>query len=357
MIVHTRGAYKEKNGGPWQDRFWSMSKPDDRSWYDNFFTRAVSLSSRVQTKMKSGLYEYVIVHTILPPSQVSVWIELGGKLKWRPLNFLDTMTWCIQAPFSYDSNNQWEQQQQQQQQQLQQQQAHNVIIAFKKNKKQWQNSEEENNWWKQNSLKSLELKKKKRRKKKTTIEAIEKWKETMLVPYTYHSRLGRETMSTDRFLRRATCHHQMLFQRRFKLTLFSKQTSFLKMMSMNTLKFIHWLHIVLAKDLLINSDQEVVHQKWFSSTYLQTWSTEGREVAEDRTSWPAQQVTKDTYLRMHSFHQARRCYHRFQTHFLLSLSISDSVSHLLSCQKKKKKKKKKRKFIALHCSSTRAHHY
>ena len=161
----------------------------------------------------------------------------------------------------------------------------------------------------------------------------------MLVPYTYHSRLGRETMSTDRFLRRATCHHQMLFQRCFKLTLFSKQTSFLKMMSMNTLKFIHWLRIVLAKDLLINSDQEVVHQKWFSSTYLQTWLTEGREVAEDRTSWPAQQVTKDTYLRMHSFHQARRCYHRFQTHFLLSLSISDSVSHLLSCQKKKKKKK------------------
>ena len=159
-------------------------------------------------------------------------------------------------------------------------------------------------------------------------------------------------MSTGRFLRRATCHHQMLFQQRFKLTLFSKQTSFLKMMSMNTLKFIPWLRIVLAKDLLINSDQEVLHHKWFSSTYLRTWLTEGREDAEDRTSWPAQQVTKDTYLRMHSFHQARRCYHRFQTHFLLSLSISDSVSHFLSCQKKKR-----RKFIPLHCSSTRAHHY
>ena len=32
----------------------------------------------------------------------------------------------------------------------------------------------------------------------------------------------------------------------------------------------------LAKDLPINSDQKVEHQKWFSSTYLQTWWTEDR---------------------------------------------------------------------------------
>ena len=30
--------------------------------------------------------EYVIVHIILPPSPVILWIELGGKPKWPPLN-------------------------------------------------------------------------------------------------------------------------------------------------------------------------------------------------------------------------------------------------------------------------------
>ena len=37
--------------------------------------------------MKWGLCEYVIVHTILPPSPVMLWIEMGGKLKKTPLNF------------------------------------------------------------------------------------------------------------------------------------------------------------------------------------------------------------------------------------------------------------------------------
>ena len=36
---------------------------------------------------ESGLCEYVIAHTILPPSAVILWIELGGKSKWLPLNF------------------------------------------------------------------------------------------------------------------------------------------------------------------------------------------------------------------------------------------------------------------------------
>ena len=34
-----------------------------------------------------GLCVYVIVHTILPPSPVVLWIDLGGKPKWLPLNF------------------------------------------------------------------------------------------------------------------------------------------------------------------------------------------------------------------------------------------------------------------------------
>ena len=36
---------------------------------------------------KWGLCDYAIVHTKLPPSPVILWIELGGKLKWLPLNF------------------------------------------------------------------------------------------------------------------------------------------------------------------------------------------------------------------------------------------------------------------------------
>ena len=38
-------------------------------------------------RSKWDLCEYVIVHTILPPSPVILWIELGGKPKWLPLNF------------------------------------------------------------------------------------------------------------------------------------------------------------------------------------------------------------------------------------------------------------------------------
>ena len=34
-----------------------------------------------------GLCQYVTVHTILPPSPVILWVELGGKPKWLPLNF------------------------------------------------------------------------------------------------------------------------------------------------------------------------------------------------------------------------------------------------------------------------------
>ena len=34
-----------------------------------------------------GLWAYVVVHTILPPSPVILWKELGGKPKWLPLNF------------------------------------------------------------------------------------------------------------------------------------------------------------------------------------------------------------------------------------------------------------------------------
>ena len=37
--------------------------------------------------MGAVLYEYVIVHTKLPPSPVILQIELGGKTKWLPLSF------------------------------------------------------------------------------------------------------------------------------------------------------------------------------------------------------------------------------------------------------------------------------
>ena len=36
---------------------------------------------------KWGLSAYVIVHTMLPPSPVILWTELGGKPKWLPLSF------------------------------------------------------------------------------------------------------------------------------------------------------------------------------------------------------------------------------------------------------------------------------
>ena len=36
--------------------------------------------------MMMGLCEYVIVHTILGGSPVILWISLGGKPKWLPLN-------------------------------------------------------------------------------------------------------------------------------------------------------------------------------------------------------------------------------------------------------------------------------
>ena len=38
-------------------------------------------------KQRWGLRDYVIVHTILPPSPVILRIELGGKTKWLPLSF------------------------------------------------------------------------------------------------------------------------------------------------------------------------------------------------------------------------------------------------------------------------------
>ena len=39
------------------------------------------------TRLQWGLCEYVIVHTILGGSPVILWISLGGKPKWLPLNF------------------------------------------------------------------------------------------------------------------------------------------------------------------------------------------------------------------------------------------------------------------------------
>ena len=50
------------------------------------------LLSTVELKHSWGLCAYVIVHTILPPSPVILWIELGGKPKW--LRKLHTMAYA-----------------------------------------------------------------------------------------------------------------------------------------------------------------------------------------------------------------------------------------------------------------------
>ena len=42
---------------------------------------------QVNTRREWGSCEYVIVHTMLPPSAVILWIEVGGKPKWLPMNF------------------------------------------------------------------------------------------------------------------------------------------------------------------------------------------------------------------------------------------------------------------------------
>ena len=34
-----------------------------------------------------GMCEFIKVHIQLPPSPIILWIELGGKPKWLPLNF------------------------------------------------------------------------------------------------------------------------------------------------------------------------------------------------------------------------------------------------------------------------------
>ena len=54
-------------------------------------TNLVLLLRRLCQKTQKGfglwdLCECVIVHTILPPSPVILWIELGGKPKWLPFN-------------------------------------------------------------------------------------------------------------------------------------------------------------------------------------------------------------------------------------------------------------------------------
>ena len=62
------------------------SKPVDRTWHKNIFTSTVSLL--IDTKIEWRLCKYIIVHTKFTPSPVILWIELDGKPKWLPLNFL-----------------------------------------------------------------------------------------------------------------------------------------------------------------------------------------------------------------------------------------------------------------------------
>ena len=70
------------------------------SWYPIWET--FRLASQFYMYAENGwqwrLYAYIIVHTILPPSPVILWIELGGKL---PLNFgyhyVKRMTPCVHS--------------------------------------------------------------------------------------------------------------------------------------------------------------------------------------------------------------------------------------------------------------------
>ena len=55
----------------------------ENTFHVHVFMRAVLKKIEIQW----GLCAYIIVHTILPPSPVIVWIELGGKSKWLPLIF------------------------------------------------------------------------------------------------------------------------------------------------------------------------------------------------------------------------------------------------------------------------------
>ena len=59
---------------------------DDGLFLSGFYG-AASMKYQSVARMGPARLPYVIVHTILPPSQVILWIELGGKSKWLPLNF------------------------------------------------------------------------------------------------------------------------------------------------------------------------------------------------------------------------------------------------------------------------------
>ena len=73
--------------------------------------------------LKRGMREYVTVHTthILPPGPINLWIELGGRPKWLPLNFgyhdvmrtspiaSHRMGWCPLIPLinAHPTNDNW----------------------------------------------------------------------------------------------------------------------------------------------------------------------------------------------------------------------------------------------------------
>ena len=52
--------------------------------YGNIFKKILGTNTK---PTKLGMCTYVITHTVLPPSPAILWIELGGKSKWLPLNF------------------------------------------------------------------------------------------------------------------------------------------------------------------------------------------------------------------------------------------------------------------------------
>ena len=85
-------------------RLWrSTCKPFSPKFYVNFgdcCCATISLSIFADNETDQwGLAYARIHHSHHFPSPVILWIELGGKPKWLPLN-LDTMTSCARPPFS-----------------------------------------------------------------------------------------------------------------------------------------------------------------------------------------------------------------------------------------------------------------
>ena len=63
---------------------------NENFFFHRFLTipRQMQLCEHVKPENQWGLCAYIIFHTKWPPSPVILWVKLGGKPRWLPLNFL-----------------------------------------------------------------------------------------------------------------------------------------------------------------------------------------------------------------------------------------------------------------------------